>query len=247
MQKQVTVSIVSHQHCSMLEALLAQLSKCEGSVGHVIITHNVPTDLVINSGRLPFQLTVINNQSALGFAANHNQAFKACSTRFFCVLNPDVEIPGDPFVGLLPYLEHDDVGAVAPTVLNMDGSTADSCRKFPTPMSIFNKALFGKMGVYDSACNVESFEPDWVGGMFILLRSETYAELNGFDEKYFLYYEDIDFCLRVWKMKKKIVCSKVVNVVHNARRDSHRRFKFFLMHLKSMLLFFLKHWLRYPR
>ena len=97
MKKQVTVSIVSHQHCSMLENLLLQMCNFESSVAHIIITHNVPTDLVIDPDRFPFQITVIENKLALGFGANHNQAFQHCLTEYFCILNPDVDFLVDPF------------------------------------------------------------------------------------------------------------------------------------------------------
>jgi hypothetical protein len=246
-KNQVTVSIVSHGHCSMLDNLLVQITNLESPISHIIITHNLPTNLVIDLDRFPFQITVIENNSALGFGANHNQAFQHCLTEYFCVLNPDVEFLEDPFNELLTLLEDKNVGIVAPFVVDTCGSIEDSYRKFPTPILIFKKALFGEKGMYKASNSAHSIDPDWVAGMFMLLRSSTYNSLNGFDEKYFLYYEDIDLCLRSWRAKKSVIVSKNVSVIHRAQRDSHRNLRFFLMHLKSMYLFFLKHWLRFPR
>lgn len=247
LKNQVTVSIVSHRHCSMLDNLLVQISNLDSPIGHIIITHNVATDLVIDVDRFPFQLTVIENISPLGFGANHNQAFQHCLTEYFCVLNPDVEFSEDPFDELLAHLEDKSVGIVAPVIVDTFGSIEDSYRRFPTPLLILRKALFGEKGFYKTTDTSHSIDPDWVAGMFMLLRSSTYYSLNGFDEKYFLYYEDIDLCLRNWRLNKSVIVSKNVSVIHSAQRDSHRNLKFLLLHLKSMSLFFLKHWLRFPR
>ena len=139
------------------------------------------------------------------------------------------------------------VGIVAPIVMNMYGEVEDSYRKFPTPHLILSKALIGEKGIYKQSSNSLFLYPDWVAGMFMLLRSSTYRRLSGFDEKYFLYYEDIDICLRSWRDKNSVVVSKKVSIIHNAQRDSHANLNFFLLHLKSMCRFFLKHWLRFPR
>lgn len=243
----VTISIVSHGHCEMLNKLLYGISELESAIAHVIITHNIASDLIIDKGGFPFRISIIRNKFPLGFGANHNQAFKCCATEYFCVLNPDVEFFEDPFVELIYRLEDKRVGIAAPFVMDKDGRVEDSCRKFPTPVFIFKKALFGEKGIYQSSLDASILYPDWVAGLFMLIRSSTYNSLGGFDEKYFLYYEDIDICLRSWRQKSSVVVSKNVRLIHNARRDSHRSLHFFLLHLRSMIRFFLKHWLRFPR
>ena len=246
-QNQVTISIVSHGHCKMLSNLLMQISNLNSSIDKVIITHNLPSDLNIDASSYSFRTSVIQNEFPLGFGANHNQAFKYCTTRYFCVLNPDIEFLEDPFIDLINCLKDSKVGIAAPIVLNMDGVIEDSFRKFPSPFLIIKKALFGKKGIYKSSPHSHFLYPDWVAGMFMLLKSSTYKNLDGFDEKYFLYYEDIDICLRSWKSKNSVIVSKDSSVIHNAQRDSHTNLGFFLLHLKSMCRFFLKYWLRFPR
>ena len=246
-ENQVTVSIVSHGHCEMLCNLLVEISDLESSITHVIITHNMQTDLTIDASSLSFQTTILQNKFPLGFGANHNQAFKCCATEYFCVLNPDVKFSEDPFIELINCLKDRKVGIAAPIVLDLDGVIEDSYRKFPTPILILRKALFGEKGLYKSSADFSFFYPDWVAGMFMLLRSSTYEKLGGFDEKYFLYYEDIDLCLRSWRAKNSVIVSKNVSIIHKAQRDSHANLAFFLLHIKSMCRFFLKHWLRFPR
>ncbi len=246
-KNQVTVSIVSHGHCKMLSNLLKEMSDLESSISEVIITHNIPSDFIIDANSYSFHTRVIHNEFPLGFGANHNQAFKCCATEYFCVLNPDVQFIEDPFAELISCLKDNKAGIAAPMVLSTDGIIEDSFRKFPSPLLILKKALTGEKGVYKTSTDSPFFYPDWVAGMFMLLNSSTYKSLGGFDEGYFLYYEDIDFCLRSWRAKMSIVVSKNVSIIHNAQRDSHSNSRFFFLHLKSMFRFFLMNWLRFPR
>lgn len=246
-ENQVTVSIVSHGHCKMLSKLLLTINDLESSIAEVIVTHNINSDLNLNTELYSFRTKVIHNECPLGFGANHNQAFKYCTTDYFCVLNPDVELTENPFPELVNCLNDKEVGISAPTVLNKDGVIEDSFRYFPTPLFILKKALFGEKGIYPPSTYSTLIYPDWVAGMFMLIKSSTYKSLGGFDEKYFLYYEDIDLCLRSWRAEMSIVVSTNVSIIHNAQRDSHTNLKYLYLHLRSMIRFFLKSFLRFPR
>jgi N-acetylglucosaminyl-diphospho-decaprenol L-rhamnosyltransferase len=243
----VTVSIVSHGHCEMLLDLLRQIAKKSVGVAHVILTHNIPSVLEVNSSVFPFKITIINNLKPIGFGPNHNQAFKFCDSKYFCVLNPDVEFLENPFDELIHCLLDVTVGVVAPSTVDGDGVLEDTFRFFPTPISLFRKLAFGDKGIYPLNSGNDLVRPDWVAGMFLLFRKSVYKELHGFDKSYFLYYEDIDICLRVWKLGKSVVLSRRSLIVHNARRDSHSSPRFIIMHLTSIFRFFCKHWLRFPR
>lgn len=243
----VCVSIVSHGHCAMLLSLLSQLSKLRLSVGQVIITHNISTDLKFDTASYPFQVTILQNPFPLGFGANHNQAFMVCDKPYFCVLNPDVEFIADPFKDLIKCLKNNAIGVVAPLVLNEKNVVEDSFRNFPTPISLLRKFLTGYKGSFSLQSSDEIIFPDWCAGMFLLFRTEVYSSLNGFDESYFLYYEDIDICLRIWSSGKSVALSKAASIRHEAQRDSHRNFRYLKMHAISILIFFYKHLFRFPR
>jgi len=247
LENQLTLSIVNHGHCKMLSKLLLQINNLESSIAHVIITHNIQSALIIDENSFSFKTTVIVNKFPLGFGENHNQAFKFCTTKYFCVLNPDVEFINDPFNQLINCLELKDIGIAAPTVLDRDGVLQDSYRKFPTPLLILKRALFSKKEGFKSQSELPFIYPDWVAGMFMLLKSSTFKNLGGFDEKYFLYCEDIDLCLRSWRAKNSIIVLKDASIIHNAQRDSHTKPWYFWLHLKSLCRFFFKHLLRFPR
>ena len=82
--------------------------------------------------------------------------------------------------------------------------------------------------------------PDWVAGMFMVLRSETFRAAGGFDEGYFLYYEDVDLCWRLQRSGLRAALLPTVRAIHDARRSSHRKLRYLLWHGKSMLRFFAK-------
>ena len=73
----------------------------------------------------------------------------------------------------------------------------------------------------------------------MLFPHDAYKLMGGFEQKYFLYYEDVDLCARIWLQGRKVALCPAAKVVHEARRDSHRKMSFFKWHLKSMMRFFL--------
>lgn len=230
----ISVSIVSHGHGDMVSRLVAQLQACP-EVGQIIVTRNVPEALNVPGA------TIVDNPEPKGFGANHNAAFKLCDQPYWCVLNPDIELIGNPFPILLGLLQHDRrLGMVAPLVRNPGGQIEDSVRRFPTVFSIMAKVLGVSEGRHPIDSSAEIVFPDWVAGMFMLYSSEAYEKLGGFDERYFLYYEDVDICARAWRARIGIAVATSVAVVHDARRTSHRNLRYLRWHLSSMLRFLLR-------
>ena len=91
---------------------------------------------------------------------------------------------------------------------------------------------------YDVKKGALSFYPDWVAGMFMLFPHEVFQNIGGFDERYFLYYEDVDLCARLTLANYRILLCSTVSVVHDARRSSHKNLRYMRLHLTSMLRFF---------
>lgn len=242
-EKLIAVSIISHGHGAMVERLAGSLLKCEG-VSRIIVTKNIPEALELPSSD---KLLVIENDHPKGFGANHNDAFKHCTEPFFCPLNPDIELIDNPFPELLATIDRTGSSLVAPLVVAPDGSIEDSLRRFPTIPSLVRKFFKGDDGRYVLSDLDTPFHPEWAAGMFLLFRSTDFARLGGFDEGYFLYYEDVDICVRAWRMGLRITACPKVRVVHDARRDSHRNWRHLRWHLGSMARYFWKHLGKLPR
>ncbi|WP_217350735.1 glycosyltransferase family 2 protein [Azonexus fungiphilus] len=237
----IAVSIVSHSHGDMVADLVQQLLECS-QVKQVLVTCNVPEVLI-----LPIDSRVqrIDNPQPKGFGANHNAAFEHCQAPYFCVLNPDVRFDGNPFPALLNCLGGG-VALCAPVVTNPAGLIEDSARQFPSFQGLFSKLVGISDGRYCYGRNDPQLHPDWVAGMFMLFPAADYAALGGFDEKYFLYYEDVDLCVRLWRSGRKIVLCPQATVVHAAQRASHRNLRHLTWHLGSMMRYFIRHWGRLP-
>lgn len=232
----IAVSIVSHGHGSMVTRLIEQLLMFP-EIGKVIVTLNIEEPLIFPKSRL---IHVLVNSRPKGFSENHNAAFEHCHEGYFCPLNPDVEFRGNPFSSLLASMVDQQVGMVAPRVDSPSGQHEDSWRHFPNIFSII-KRFFGKDdGRYSVPIDGKPFSPDWVAGMFMLFRADAFRRIGGFDKKFFLYYEDVDICLRLRKSNFVILACPTVSIVHNARRDSRRRLRYLYWHLSSMFRYFIK-------
>lgn len=234
----ISVSIASHNQAILVKELLADMDRLCGTYPlEVLLTLNQPELLPFDTDNYSFPVAVYQNLAPKGFADNHNQAFAHAAGEFFCVMNPDIRINEDPFPNLLACLEDTCVGVAAPLVIGKNGEIEDSARSFPTPVKILCKALGGCKGS-DYVVKKEIMFPDWVAGMFLLFRRDTFEQIGGFDQRYFLYYEDVDLCARLRLRGYEIALCTEAKVIHHAHRSSHRNIKYLKLHLASMLRFF---------
>lgn len=233
----ISISIVSHNQGGLVASLLNDLREYVATPHEVILTLNVPEALppLGDQGRFPVRIR--RNAAPKGFGANHNAAFRDARCEYFCVLNPDIRMSSDPFPALLDCLRDPEVGVAAPVIRNPAGAVEDSARRFPTPWMILGK-IFQMRVVLDYPIGDVPFHPDWVAGMFMLFKRDAYAGLGGFDERYFLYYEDVDLCARLARSGKRTVLCPAGSVIHDARRESRRNPVYIWRHLCSMFRFF---------
>ncbi len=215
----------------MAAHLVTQLRQCS-NVKRVVITLNVPEPHAFAEDGF---LKLIVNSNPKGYGANHNTAFNYCEEEYFCVLNPDIRLNGDPFPVLTKCLERERASIGAPLIFSPAGRVEDSARYFPKVGSLLRKALGRSDGRYSVPPDGSSFSPDWVAGMFMLFRSSDFACLGGFDERYYMYYEDVDICRRARAAGMGIVVCPDAIAIHDARRASRRNFWHMRWHLASMV------------
>jgi GT2 family glycosyltransferase len=226
----VTVSLVSHGQAPLCAALLADLAAlAPPAIDKLILTINVAETLPSLQG-LPFPVEVVHNTRPLGFGANHNQAFARATGDCFAVLNPDLRLAQDPFPALLGALADPQLGVVAPEVLEADGRVADFARRLVSPWEVLQRRLSSR-----PAQPMQS--PDWLAGMFLVLRSTVYAELGGFDSRYTLYCEDADLCARIRLRGLHLAVVREARVTHLAQRASRRSLRPLLLHVQSLVRF----------
>jgi GT2 family glycosyltransferase len=211
----------------MVTDLVQRLCEIHGGwIEHVIVTHNIdgaPVQPPV--GGWPFRVTEIFNTQAAGFGANHNRAFELCDSEFFCVVNPDVELPGAYlWEALVRQAEAPDAGLAYPTLLNPDGTRQDNEREAVTPAALLRRHLLRK----------PQQRVDWVSAAFWLVPSSVYRRIGGFDERFFMYCEDTDFCLRL-RLKGLEIRRADASVVHQAMRRSRRVSRQLVWHLESLM------------
>ncbi len=244
LNKTIHLSIVSHGQASLVNTLLSDLGKLEcANSFQVTIIKNIPENSSSLNFPLSFPISIIENKQPKGFSANHNFAFRNApfpdQRKYFIVLNPDLRISNDIFTPLTKILNNETkIGVIAPLVKNPAGFLEDSVRKIPTPKRLFER-LFGNIGNYDLDSLSAFSEPDWVAGMFLAFRPETFELVGGFNEKYFLYCEDVDICCRLWLSGFSVRVDFTHSIVHDARRESRRNIKYMCWHLLSLGRFFL--------
>jgi N-acetylglucosaminyl-diphospho-decaprenol L-rhamnosyltransferase len=224
----VTVSIVSHGQWQLVEPLLNQLDQwCGGMIAKIVLTVNVPESVAVKES-WGFEVERIVNAHPRGFGANHNAAFARCRTPWFLVLNPDIRLEGDVLSELLGRASAD-AGLVSPRIHEPGSEAAEPYRELLTPFELIRRRKAGHR---------PPPEPAWVAGMFMLIRREAFAQVGGFDERYFMYCEDFDLCARLRLAGWTLQAEPSVSVLHLAQRASQAALRPLLWHLAS----FVKVW-----
>jgi GT2 family glycosyltransferase len=218
----LTLSIVSHGHGALLDALLHDLDLLPSIAGcRTVVTLNVAGESFDRDGIHNLDVDVLENASPKGFGANHNAAFRRCQTPWFAILNPDLRIRDDPFPPLLPSEPRADL--VAPRVVNSQGEVEDSVRTNLTPLSLARRHLLGDRTRPDTSAPARAAGPFyWLGGMFLIVRSSAFARVGGFDERYYMYCEDYDLCARLYLAGSSLRVDETVQVIHDSPRASRR-------------------------
>ncbi|CUA92851.1 hypothetical protein [Thiomonas bhubaneswarensis] len=230
----ITVSVVSHGHRDMVASLLRQLADLpDAHVGRVVVTHNLPDEILDKPDQAGYELVQLKNVKPLGFSENHNRAFAHCETPYFGVLNPDIKFEyGNPLPVLLKALTDDSrIGAVAPALVQPGTLHIEPNRRVVTPLELIRRRLPG----YKPPA-----EPEWLVGAFLLIRSDVYQTLGGLDEGFRLYCEDVDFGVRMWSSGWVIRRVDTAKVVHLTQRRSHSALNFGFLHLMSLLRLWVK-------
>lgn len=244
----ISISIVSHGQGELVAAALGDLSRFGAPMCfEVILTTNVPERLPFAPRDFPYPVKLVENAAPKGYGANHNGAFRVSEGEYFCVMNPDIRMPSNPFPRLLQDLEARRAALIAPAVVSATGCIEDSIRRFPTPLSLVGKMLRRNDGRYRFMLGADTFAAEWVAGMFMLFRGEDFRRVGGFDEGFYLYYEDVDICARLWKSGRPVLACPTAQVVHEARRSSRQNLRYMRWHACSMARYFSKHWPRLPR
>ncbi|WP_343328182.1 glycosyltransferase [Polaribacter staleyi] len=182
----------------------------------------------------------------IGFGSAHNLVLDKVNSQFHLVLNPDIEFDSLIIPILISKLEEEkEVAFITPKVLYPNNKMQFVCRKFPTLFNLINRRIkLSKKEIYKNEyrdLNLEkSFYPDFIHGCFMLFNTGDFMGLKGFDERYFLYMEDVDICRKIDIIGKKILYFPEVKIIHQHQKGSSKSLKLFFRHTSSVIKYFTK-------
>jgi GT2 family glycosyltransferase len=228
---QLTISIVHHSNRDLLRDCLRSLYALKNEVEfETILVDNVSSEGALEMVREEFPaVRVIENTARKGFGANHNQALRASGGRFILLLNDDTLVQPNALRALCEYLEHHpEVGAVGPRLENPDGTLQPSCYKFPSPLRALMENLLlvaalpshEWIGDYRAWPHDEEREVDFVSGAALVIRREVLDTAGFFDENFFMYAEETDWCYRMKESGWKVAFTPNATIVHYGGQSS---------------------------
>ena len=212
MQRSVGIAIVNWNAGDQLQQCVTSIANAQWDtvrLDAVVIVDNGSTDGSIDRLTPPpgLPLRIVKNGGNLGFAVACNQAARAIDADFLLFLNPDTVLESESVPTATSWLDdsaHTSTGIVGIQLVDVQGHVSRSCARFPTLASMvvaglgldqLMPSIFASYRLNDWDHN-ESREVDHVIGAFFLVRREVFTILKGFDEQFFVYFEDLDFSLR---------------------------------------------------
>ncbi|MGC8781289.1 MAG: glycosyltransferase family 2 protein, partial [Anaerolineae bacterium] len=210
----------------------------------VIVVDNASTDgsAAMVAAEFP-QVRLIANAENRGFSGGNNQGIALARGRYILFLNPDTVVLADALRKMAAYLDaHDDVGVVGPQLRYGDGRLQSSCRRFPTLWSaLFESTPLAwhwpdnpwarRYRMEDLISTIPpalpenedaGIEVDWLVGAALMTRRTVLEQVGGFDEGYFMYSEELDWCRRVKGAGWRIVYLPAAQIIHYEGKSSEQ-------------------------
>lgn len=255
MSLRLGIVIVHYNTPGDLARCLASLASEAASCPHeVVVVDNASTAPGLDEVQAAYpQARWLRNTDNRGYSRGCNQGMAALPADYHLILNPDIVVLPGALDALLEFADaHPRAGLIGPQLLNEDGSVQESCRRFYTFKTLLlRRTVLGKllpasrtvarhlMRDFDHG----SVRPvDWVLGGCLLVRREARQRCGPMDERFFLYFEDVDWCFRMWQSGFEVVYYPGARFVHRHRRASARGAftRSFWLHLGSMISFYEK-------
>jgi N-acetylglucosaminyl-diphospho-decaprenol L-rhamnosyltransferase len=248
----ISIIIVNYKSKDKLKACLASIKQSDlSSIEYeVIVVENASGD---DLSDLKENFELVQSDINLGMGSGNNLGIQRAKGDFLLILNPDTILKRDAIKILFNSAKKDkDVAIIGPKLLNPDSSLQLSCAYFPRPWTpIFRRTFLSLF--FERHLNwflMKNFshdtirEVDWLMGSCLMIKREGFA---GFDERFFMYFEDIDVCRQAWKSGKKVVYNPEAEVFHLHARESARNPWYISIFKNKLAQEHVKSWYRYFR
>lgn len=196
----------------------------------------------------------------LGYSRGVNAGIKEAAGEYFLILNPDIILTENAASKMLGYMKkHPDIGMLGPKMLNFNGTVQRTYFSFYKPITIiarrtflgrfkpFKKALYDFLMADSNADKIQT--PDWLMGSAIMVSRQAIEKVGGMDERFFMYFEDVDWARRFWHNDLKVVYFPEAVMYHYHQRESKSKLGLFdpifnkktRWHIRSAIKFFWKY------
>lgn len=253
---QLSIVIVNYNVKDFLEQCLISVMKAlKGLQAEILVIDNFSSDGAADFVRQKFPtIKLITNPENFGFARASNQGMELARGEYIALLNPDTIVQEDTFAKMLNFFnEHAETGMLGCKILNPDGSLQLACRRsFPTPWVAFTKLsglsrlfpkskLFGRYNLTYRDPDA-SYEVDAISGSFMMIRRKVLQDVGMLDEAFFMYGEDLDWCLRIREKGWRVSYFPATQIIHFKGESSKRaQFDSLKQFYQAMELFARKH------
>lgn len=233
----VIISIVSHGHQKVL--LESELVTAPGPF-RVIVRENIPESERV----VPDSVDYVLNLRRSGFGENHNKTFEfSCpdADDWFVICNPDIAATAEQVEELLIRADRERIKLAAPMLWNSRANGFDHNVRPRVRLRSLALSFAGISG--PSRYSKEQLEKletaDWASGAFLAIKAGFFRDIGGFDDRYFMYMEDVDLCRRAELAGVRVRYFGDIRMIHDAARDSRRTLsRNFAHHLRSVIRFF---------
>lgn len=252
----LSIILLNYNSSGLLKYALRGLSSYPPAEEHeIIVVDNASREPAITALQplFPSVRFLLLGQNR-GYAAGNNAGIAQAVGDRLLILNPDVVVFSKSIDALCQALAADArLGVVGPKLLNPDGSLQYSCHRFYSPATpILRRTVLGKLWFARERLardlmmdwdHQEARDVDWLMGSALLLRRAAVEDVGGLDERFFLYFEDMDWCRRFWQKGWKVRYAPEAVMTHYHQRLSARSLwrRHTRIHIASALKYFLKH------
>lgn len=238
----LSVIIVNYRSEQYLEKCLASLFKyLTGLDFEVIVVNNDEKDALGKIEKKFPEIKLINHQKNIGFGAGCNLGSKIAQGEILWFLNPDTEIVSPEIKNIFDKLkESEKLAVIGPRLLTKEGKTQEWCAG---KESTLWRNIKNNLGIIESKKIWESDKPmlvDWVSGATMAIKKEKFDLVGGFDEKFFMYFEDEDLCKRIKERDFQVMYYPKVSVVHLGGKSRENLLKQKKQFLRSFFCYLAK-------
>lgn len=248
----ISVIIVNYNSSKFLNKLIKTLDYINEIIGEILIVNNSPQDEP--NIKLTNKTTIIKNTENVGFAKAVNQAISISKSDFILLLNPDTLLTDDSITKLYNEIKNDDkIGAIGGRIIRLENgeisytATAKpsflmAIFEFTNFKKIFPNNYYSRLFWLESNNITEPTNVESLCGAFILFKKYIDGKINLFDERYFMYFEDVDFGININNLGYKVVFDPNAQIMHFGGGSSKSKYRTALKHwYSSRKKFFQKH------